>query len=513
MKTRNLFLSLFAFAALCACNKEAQPEVPQILDADTYIKVNIMSTGASTRAGYEYGTDEENAVKNVLFLFYGATEKPVIADGTTYTWLPDPEVSGINIAKSATVKFKAQTEKPTSMIVVLNYDTAKETEYKTATLPEVKALIADSYCINDGGVYYTMTNTVYTSDASNSSDDEDVICEVELNDSNFGETTEKGATTEVAPVNVYVERVAAKVVLTNHIDAGDVTPTVIYIDGAATPTTVTPVVVGYDVVNTPDKSYLFKKVDPKWNITSWTNPTDFRSFWADSYASVNYDNKAYKDVHAAAGDFVAGDDNDNPYPTYVHENTVKDHTTKVILTAKLTVPDGADMDSDPDILELVQYNGKYYTFEGFVAEARKAVKPTVDIDGLDLVAVPTSPYEMKLELKAGHGLVDSDAISANNALATMVASYWNKGKCYYYTDIKHDLTDPETSKLFSGVVRNHVYKVTLNSIAGLGIPVSGENDNTEAIIPSEPVDKYYSLNATINILQWKVVSQGVDFNN
>mgnify|MGYP003558779478 CR=1 FL=1 len=50
MKTRNLFLSLFAFAALCACNKEAQPEVPQILDADTYIKVNIMATDASTRA-------------------------------------------------------------------------------------------------------------------------------------------------------------------------------------------------------------------------------------------------------------------------------------------------------------------------------------------------------------------------------------------------------------------------------------------------------------------------------
>lgn len=514
MKTRNLFLSLFAFAAICACNKEAQPEgpkVPEILDAETYIKVNIMSTGASTRADYEYGTDEENAVKNVLFLFYGATEKPVLADGTTYTWTPDPEVSGNNIAKSATVKFKAQTEKPTSMIVVLNYDTAKEEEYREATLTEVKDLIADSYSINDGVDYYTMTNTVYTSDASNTYDDEDVICEVELNDSNFGETTEKGATTEVEPVNVYVERVAAKVVLTNHIDEGDVTSTVIYIDGAATPTTVTPVVVGYDVVNTPDKSYLFKKVDPEWDITSWTKPTEFRSFWADSYASVNYVNKAYEDVHAAAGDIVVGDDNDEPYPTYVHENTLKDHTTKVILTAKLTVADGADADSDPDILELVQYKGKYYTFAGFVAEAKEAVKSTIDLSTVELVADPTSAYEMKLKLKDGHSLSEDDALKANTALSDMVASYWDEGKCYYFTDIKHDLTDPSTSKLLSGVVRNHVYKVTLNSISGLGIPVSG--GESEIIIPSEPVDKYYSLNATINILQWKIVEQGVDFNN
>ena len=58
MKTRNLFLSLFAFAALCACNKEAQPEgpkVPQILEEDACINVSIVSDNLDTRAGTDAG--------------------------------------------------------------------------------------------------------------------------------------------------------------------------------------------------------------------------------------------------------------------------------------------------------------------------------------------------------------------------------------------------------------------------------------------------------------------------
>lgn len=512
MKTRNLFLSLFAFAAICACNKEAQPEgskVPEILDADTYVMVNIKATGASTRA-YELGEEQENAVNTVDFLFYGAREEPVTATSITWT----AQTNGDNVAaKSAKIQFKAQTEKPTSMIVVLNY-AGDIDALKAESLADAKATVTTTSLYKEVGTdpFYTMSNTVYTGDESNSNASEQVICEVELKDGNFGETNEKGAVADATPVDVYVERVAAKVVLTNNIDpATDVTPTDIYINGMAEATTVTPVVVGYDVVNTPDESYLFKQVDPSWTYPSWTKPADFRSFWADSYASVDYINKKYNEVHAAE---VA------PYVTYVHENTSETYTTKVVLTAKLTVEDGsfgAATDGNPDVLELVQYNGKYYTLNGFITEAKKVLKEGGnDIDDQPLKAVKSdvNNYEMYLALGDSHTVLDGAlAETINTTLKTMVASYWNQGKCYYFTEIKHDLkaSNAAEAPLLSGVVRNHVYKVSLNSIKGLGIPVSGEE--TETIIPEETVDKYYSLNATINILQWKIVQQGVDFNN
>lgn len=500
MKTRNLFLSLFAFAALCACNKEAQPEVPQILDADTYVKVNIMATGASTRA-YEYGNSDENEVHNVLFLFYGTAEQPVQSEMTEWTTQP----TGSNIAKSATVKFKAQTEKPTSMLVILNYDEAKVNDYKTASLIQVKAMLADAFFIKPSSTtYYTMTNSVYV-------DGTKVICEVPLTDANFGKTDTNGATTDVEPVNTYVERVAAKVVLTNNIDpAIDVTSSKIYINGNATPTTVTPVVVGYDVVNTPNQSYLIKNVDADWTYPDWSLPSNFRSFWAKTcdLISSNYINKTYSEIVP------------NNNPIYVFENT-SESKTKVMLTAKLTVPDGSfgapeDGNDDPDVVDLVKYSGKYYTLDGFANEAKNIINETfsTDISAIALEAVPhNNNYEMYLKLPTSHGLESSLATSINEKLATMISSYWNQGRCYYFTEIIHDVKESSTpgADYLAGVVRNHVYKISLNTLAGLGIPVSDEG--TETIIPKETDGEYYSLNATINILQWKVVSQGVDFNN
>ena len=204
MKTRSFVLGLFAFAALCACNKEAQPAAPEVLDADTYVKVNIMATPA-TRADYELGEGYENDVYNGLFLFYDGDDHAVEASG--FTW--NPGTDGENVAKSATIKFPANANKPTSMLVILNYDPAKETTYKSSSLTEVKNLLAESLTYSVGSPatqYYTMTNAVYTNDDTNTSDTEDVICEVALTDANFGKTgTAEGEADAAAPVNVYVE--------------------------------------------------------------------------------------------------------------------------------------------------------------------------------------------------------------------------------------------------------------------------------------------------------------------
>lgn len=84
--------------------------------------------------------------------------------------------------------------------------------------------------------------------------------------------------------------------------------------------------------------------------------------------------------------------------------------------------------------------------------------------------------------------------------------YWKGGKTYFYTTIRHQgfygLAGGE--KYLNGVVRNHIYNVSLDGIYGLGTPVI---DPGKPIDPERPVDERPSyLQARINILPWRVVT-------
>ena len=86
--------------------------------------------------------------------------------------------------------------------------------------------------------------------------------------------------------------------------------------------------------------------------------------------------------------------------------------------------------------------------------------------------------------------------------------FWNDGMAYWYVNIEHFGTDAAGNAL-NGIVRNHVYDLSLNSLKGLGVPVF---DPDREIIPDIPVDEDgFYIAARINILKWKVVSQDVNF--
>ena len=89
--------------------------------------------------------------------------------------------------------------------------------------------------------------------------------------------------------------------------------------------------------------------------------------------------------------------------------------------------------------------------------------------------------------------------------ATTGLKYYNAGKCYYQAVIEH--TAGEST--LKGIVRNHSYQITLNTITGIGGPVTGDDDSLE-VIPGEDNEVNY-LAAEINILSWISQSQTVDF--
>lgn len=96
---------------------------------------------------------------------------------------------------------------------------------------------------------------------------------------------------------------------------------------------------------------------------------------------------------------------------------------------------------------------------------------------------------------------------------------YKDGNTYYYTTLQHlwfpsnfALTNADTQPDNVGawgVVRNHLYNVTINDIQGWGTPVY---DPDKIIIPVTPTDNQSYLGAQINVLMWRVVNQSVDLN-
>ncbi|MDE6448520.1 MAG: Mfa1 family fimbria major subunit [Muribaculaceae bacterium] len=97
--------------------------------------------------------------------------------------------------------------------------------------------------------------------------------------------------------------------------------------------------------------------------------------------------------------------------------------------------------------------------------------------------------------------------------AVIYENGWN----VYYIPIEHLAADKsldlaKTTEGYYGVVRNHWYKLSINSFSkvghGIWDPTTGEHE--EILKPGKPEDPLYYLGATINILSWKVVDQDVE---
>lgn len=132
-------------------------------------------------------------------------------------------------------------------------------------------------------------------------------------------------------------------------------------------------------------------------------------------------------------------------------------------------------------------------------------------------------YNMK-EGKGGYKKLNEVALSdtefksfidrLNSNLGTI--EKFQSGKAYFNVPIKHiwgDLSNAsnkfEPDKVCIGdygVVRNHIYDMTINSISGLG---TGIGDINQPIVPPTENEQYY-VSTRLNILKWRVVSQKVN---
>ena len=190
-----------------------------------------------------------------------------------------------------------------------------------------------------------------------------------------------------------------------------------------------------------------------------------------------------------------------------------------------------------DAQDLIRYNGCLYTETNFLNRILSQLNMSLyslsegtytQIATSDLAVVNTYDGTVDMALTADaakktwyikngekYTSCDVETINAKFDALEIKADYYKDGMMYYCVPIEHlrggkvayndDLT-VSVNEADYGVVRNHHYVLSINSIANLGTAVYNPD---EEIIPVMESPTYY-VGAKVNILSWKVVNQSVD---
>lgn len=486
---------------------------------NSYIAISIASADKERGSdGFDEGTEEERLVESA-YVFFFTDGEPFIGATNTYnhqslTITPTTGNTGnvSDISQKVLVIRNYKGELPNQMVAVLNWGP----EEKTYSINDLKqALVANQ----NSSEYFIMSNSVYKNAAQD-------IYATPLAITDFKESEDLAIAN---PVQVYVERVAAKVVVktedvTDHKFAllkktgGD-----LKIDGQQ----VYAKILGWELYNENNTSNLLKNIDnlPAHNDNAtygfyWNDAQNHRSYWAANTQTPT--------------DQINSDYDNIVYPTHLYcgENTSDNHTT-VVLKAQLQYENGQPM-------EVAKWFGTEYVGRNQLINAVKNTLVTtyysqtadgkyesITTDDLMIVngtgaAGDAKIYQVYFQLKTGETGIGADKtwfkrtgdtftqINDNSILDSEIktnvgtALLYPNGDTYYFTEIEHFGSN---AKHNYGVVRNHVYNINIKSISGYGTPVISDIID-EPQIPLE--DKETFVSAQINILSWKIVTNNVN---
>ena len=488
-------LALAAFAFSACTSEDAVENNPNVEGVKSYVAVNINNVGAGTRAadgGYVDGVANENQINAVRFYFFTANgDAYKMKNGQSY--VEKDNVGGTTKDNSNVEKITdamlviegATTTAPHSMIAVVNPGTLEAGVLKAnMTKAEVEAAVAGQNFVDNGAVAkdFVMSNSVYAEDNQ----------PVWVSDIT-GHVATKAVDATNNPVDIYVERVAAKLTSTaTGAEAGK------YLVGTTTNgQDVFAVIKGWGIAKETTGANLIKKIDATWSDAdlgfAWNHPAYFRSYWEDSRTELG-DDKSYNDYQSHIGQVY-----------YTNPNT---NAPEYVATVQLQYADGTPA-------EICSYKGVEYLSEEAVKNAilleNKAYKKRIVVDGgvreegltVNDIHFVVKGYQVQAQLKEGvtvyKGELEATA-EANSKIGETLAEIRKDGMAYYHTGVEH----LGTAK---GIVRNHFYQIDVNTIKGFGTPVY---DPDSKFIPEDPKDVKTYIAATIKVLSWRVVKQTVD---
>lgn len=511
-------LALAAFAFSACTSEDAVENNPNVEGVKSYVAVNINNVGAGgTRADAEYenGTAAESKINTIRFYFFTSEGKPYkMTDGTNFKEIVNPagtdQANGGNVEHitNATIVIKGENMTyPESMMAVINPETLEDGVLtKFMHRDDVKAALAKQNFNGQRGTAadFVMTSSVYADE------DNKMVWTSDIS----GHVAKSESAALNNPVDIYVERVAAKITSTAQYDNTNK----FYVGETATGTPVYAMIEGWGIASENTSANLIKKISTTWTALdlgfNWNDFNNRRSFWETTPESALGAYKSYDEyTKTKIGDVY-----------YTLPNTNSAETTRPIYVAAAKL-----VDVDGNTLEIAKYKGVQYLSEtdvknAILKENIKYYKDAVNADGVaghDLISAadlkfvvnPEHPSQVKAQLvdgvqvykKAGDSYVDATA-EANGKFGAEYAVIHKEGMTYYWTSVTH-LGGADKTGHF-GMVRNHFYKVDVTKITGFGTAVY---DKENEFKPEPPIkDEETYLAARINVLSWRVVNQSVE---
>lgn len=432
------------------------------------------------------------------------------------------------------------------------------------SLSEAYALTTDAFNMEvsaDGTTtkQFLMTNATYVGKQKADDENNQVVC------ATYVPTlykTEAEAAGEGKSIAIYVERVAAKVELADNTGAADASSTVTNQNVNGENKDLAVEILGWTLAGTNKKSYVMKKVPNAWitaapwtateTVTGWNSTDNKRSYWAEdpNYTFTSADEYTGSTPVLNAKTFAdatttASTSEGSVNFEYCHENTFDatmfaDRTpafdwhvaaTYALVAAQMKIKTATGTEPAENLFRLM---GVFYKEADYLNKAINDVTAShplyrkegetisqiksTDVKVIDATGAKAGPAKVQVgltdEAKAFTWYSDDTCTTEITDAATTIDGYFSemqaadgfkKGKMYYIIPIKHlNPNDKQTGSY--GVVRNHVYKLSVNNIYNLGHAVW---DPDAPITPTDNPETYY-LAATLNILSWHIVNQNVD---
>lgn len=566
---------LFPFACValmmtaCASDKDEIGGGTKPGSDPQYLAVNIVNVGATptTRTtDYENGTAGESAIKKVRFYFFNGDGSPYliktgIDGGGDKNWLEaspadNTPTSGApsqieKITQTVLVINGIQSAAPAAIVAIVNPETVDAATLKngeTMRLSELRySAVGRNFYKKDadnGKVSeFVMSNSVYVNAG------EDVCASLVA-----GHVTTSAETAKAKPVDLYVERVVAKVTADVDYNAFELgngtnweadkygTKTAV---GKSGDYDVYAVIEGWGLANENGKAEVEKQVNKTWTdgtlgFTPWTTADYHRCFWE---TSVAFDagtggnqpvNPTFNQLKAKMHDVLYTLPN-TPENKDKIANLKDNDLTKFAVAATLKYKDASNNWHNA---EICRYNGvsilgidnlkrqvaltfsQYYTRTDATTYTQLSKNDIVfkDPDGTmqPYLVTPTladdpagtKKYYTKTTTGTTPTFREVNKADVLAAIEADKAEIRRDGRAYYYVPIKHIGGSGELAEY--GIVRNHFYKITLTGIKGFGTPVYDPDKVVDPIVPT--YENTY-LAARVQVLQWRVVNQNASLGD
>lgn len=567
---------LFPFACValmmtaCASDKDEIGGGTKPGSDPQYLAVNIVNVGATptTRTtDYENGTAGESAIKKVRFYFFNGDGSPYliktgIDGGGDKNWLEaspadDTPTSGTpsqieKITQTVLVINGIQSAAPAAIVAIVNPETVDAATLKnggTMRLSELRySAVGRNFYKKDadnGAVSeFVMSNSVYVNAG------EDVCASLVA-----GHVTTSAETAKAKPVDLYVERVVAKVtadVDNNAFELGNGTNWDADKYGTKTAVgksgdyDVYAVIEGWGLASENGKAEVEKQVNKTWTdgnlgFSPWTTADYHRCFWEKSVAidlgpGANQPvNPTFNQLNAKMHDVLYTLPNT---PESKVTDLKNNNLTKFAVAATLKYKDASN---NWHYAEICRYNGvsilgidnlkrqvaltfsQYYTSTDGTTYTQLS-KDDIDFKDPDAstqqyLVTPTladdaagTKYYTKTNTGTTPTFREVPKAEVLAAIEADKAEVRKDGRAYYYVPIKHlGSTDANADAIAEyGIVRNHFYKITLSGITGFGTPVY---DPGKVVKPAVPTYQDTYLAARVQVLQWRVVNQNASLGN